>query len=55
MLPVNNLVLACAEVILSSAGFWAVHESDHGAGNWLVGLSSLILFGHAMSIAISAI
>lgn len=54
MLPVNNLIVAAAEICLSSAGFWAVSQNEHGTNNWVMGLSSLILFGHAMSIAISA-
>lgn len=54
MLPVSSLVLAAAEICLSSAGFWVIHKNDHGPNNWVLGLSSLILFGHALSIATSA-
>lgn len=53
MMP-SSLFLALAEVCLSGVGFWAVHKNHHGTGNWVVGLGALILFGHAMSIALKA-
>lgn len=52
-MPINSLFIV-AELGLSVIGFWTVHKCDHGANNWLVGITALILFGHAVSMTLSA-